>query len=318
MNLKLYRLSLILILGFFILVGCETPYEPNTKPGGTLEINKSEYDSKEHPKKNRNEPIENDIAEYITYDYHDRSIYIAGLKIFKEFSTEEFGYTNEGNATIIEDENALRFRMTTATGTITGALDGPCVYFKMNLDTNEIIEKEFKPAPNYAELDKTEFIEHSEEIIELTNERMVEIGLYFIEFIKRIEVNYDNKNLHVGYIRIEKNTLYLDEVEWITDENKDRIKELELSQQNDMPNGYYIYNPSSDIVSFEVNDKTVYNFIDWGNDFVNKKENRKYSTTNQEEFIKYLNTYSDKAAKVPFWIEVKDGYVINVTEQFLN
>lgn len=47
-------------------------------------------------------------------------------------------------------------------------------------------------------------------------------------------------DLYIGHISIEKDTLYLDEVEWITDENQDRIKELELSQ-SDMPNGYYIY-----------------------------------------------------------------------------
>lgn len=127
----------------------------------------------------------------------------------------------------------------------------------------------------------------------------------------------NNKDLYIGHITIEKNTLYLDEIEWITDEDEDRIKELELNQ-DDMPNGYYIYNPSSDTVSFEVNDKTVYNFIDWGNDFVGTSEDRNYSTTNQEEFIEYLNTYSDKAAKVPFWIETKGGYIVTVTEQFVN
>ncbi|MFZ7104544.1 MAG: hypothetical protein ACOWWO_18070 [Peptococcaceae bacterium] len=129
----------------------------------------------------------------------------------------------------------------------------------------------------------------------------------------------NNKDLYIGHISsIEKNTLFFDEVEWITAENKDRIKELGLSQQSDMPNGYYIYNPSSDTAPFEVNEKTVYNFIDWGNDFVGENEDRDYSTTKQEEFIKYLNTYSDKAAKVPFWIETKNGYVISVTEQFVN
>jgi hypothetical protein len=34
-------------------------------------------DEHESEKINRNEPIENDIAEYISYDYEYRSIYIA-------------------------------------------------------------------------------------------------------------------------------------------------------------------------------------------------------------------------------------------------
>lgn len=130
--------------------------------------------------------------------------------------------------------------------------------------------------------------------------------------------NDDNKKLHIGYIKLEENVLYLDEVEWITDENKDRIKELDLSQQSDMPNGYYIFNLTSDTILFQIKEKTVFNFIDWGNDFVGEDEDRNYSTTSQEEFIQYLNTYSDKAAKVPFWIDIKDGYVISITEQFVN
>jgi hypothetical protein len=60
---------------------------------------------------------------------------------------------------------------------------------QMNLDTNEIIEKKFKPAPNYAELGMIQFIEHSEEVIELTDNRLVEIGKYFKEMILKIEAN---------------------------------------------------------------------------------------------------------------------------------
>lgn len=51
----------------------------------------------------------------------------------------------------------------------------------MNLDTNEIIEKEFKPAPNYVQLGMTKYIEHSEEIIELDDERLW-VGLAFLEY----------------------------------------------------------------------------------------------------------------------------------------
>ncbi|WP_105616370.1 hypothetical protein [Vallitalea okinawensis] len=132
------------------------------------------------------------------------------------------------------------------------------------------------------------------------------------------DIESSKEDLLIGHISIESHTLYLDEIEWITDEDKDRIEELELSQQNDMPNGYYIHNPSTDTVSFEITDETIYNFIDWGNDFTSQEADRNYSTTNKSDFIKYLNTYSDDAAKVPFWVEVKDGYIISITEQFVN
>ena len=66
-------------------------------------------------------------------------------------------------------------------------VDGPYVYFKINFATNEIIEMKFEPAPNYAKLGITEFVEHSEEVIELTDERMVEIGKYFKKLIMEIK-----------------------------------------------------------------------------------------------------------------------------------
>lgn len=152
----------------------------------------------EHLKKNRNELIENDIAEYITYNYEDRSMYIAGLKIFNEFGTKEFGYINEGGVNINSDENALSFSITYFTGPMlaAGTISGPEVHFKMNLDTNEIVEKELKPAPNYAEAAELypeyinpDSIQYSNKVTELSDERMVEIGLYFKDYILKIEEN---------------------------------------------------------------------------------------------------------------------------------
>lgn len=123
---------------------------------------------------------------------------------------------------------------------------------------------------------------------------------------------------YIGYLTVDGDTIYFDEVEWITHENKERIKELGLSSQRDMPNGYYIYNPAGDIVAYEVDVKTVYNFIDWHTDFVNEGDDRNYSTTSYEEFIRYLDSYTNKAIKVPFWLEIKEESVISITEQFVN
>ncbi|WP_326909900.1 M56 family metallopeptidase [Sedimentibacter sp. MB31-C6] len=146
-------------------------------------------------KKNRNVLIENDIADYITYNFENRSMYIVGLEIFNEFGTEEFGYINEGSVNL-NSENVLTFYITYSTGPFlaTGSIPGPEVRFKMNLDTNEIVEKEFIPAPNYAEAAELypehinpDSIKYSEKIIELSDERMVEIGLYFKDYILKIE-----------------------------------------------------------------------------------------------------------------------------------
>ncbi|KGR79039.1 hypothetical protein [Ureibacillus manganicus] len=130
------------------------------------------------------------------------------------------------------------------------------------------------------------------------------------------DVANPNKDLYIGHINIVEDTLILDEVEWITDENQDRITELGLSQ-SDMPNGYYINNPSTDTVSFKIAEDTEYNFVVLQSlSFYKEGEDRNYSTTKKEEFMEFLNNvYSDK---VVFWVEVKDGFVVSIKEQFTN
>lgn len=124
------------------------------------------------------------------------------------------------------------------------------------------------------------------------------------------------EDLYIGHISIEKDTLYLDEVEWITDENQDRIKELELSQ-SEMPNGYYIYNPSTDKMKFKLDEDTEYHFIALESlSFIKEGDDRNYSTTKKEEFLEFLNHV--KSDSVVFWVEIKDGAVVNITEQFIN
>ena len=103
------------------------------------------------------------------------------------------------------------------------------------------------------------------------------------------EVDNPEKDLYIGHINIEEDTLNLDEVEWITNENQDRIKELGLSQ-SDMPNGFFIYNPSPDTVPFKIDEDTEYNFVAFESlSFYKEGEDRNYSTTNKEEFLEFLD-----------------------------
>lgn len=124
----------------------------------------------------------------------------------------------------------------------------------------------------------------------------------------------------VGYIVIEDNTLYLDIVEVITLEDIERIIELGLNQQDDFPNGYYIYNSDTEKDTYDLTDETAYTFVDSNLLFVNDEGgDRSYTTTKKEEFIEHLSTsYSDlpPAQNVPFFIQVKDGKVISITEKF--
>ncbi|HYE84695.1 MAG TPA: hypothetical protein VEG39_21340 [Clostridia bacterium] len=179
---------IILVVIFLISAGCsrngaphKAALDPEETSGVTGKESEAAFDENISGRSDYEE-IDGDIADVITYNYEDRAMYIAGLKVF-----EEFGTANEGGASILTDENALTFSMTKSTGTLTGAVDGPHVYFKMDLAANKIIEKKFEPAPDYSEAGKMEFIEHSGEIIELSDEQMLEIGNFFKELILKIE-----------------------------------------------------------------------------------------------------------------------------------
>ena len=117
---------------------------------------------------------DDEMAEYMELTrYEDGLFYIgvAGLKTLKEF-----GSKNEGGVAMNPEEHTLEFDMTKSTGTVTGAIDGPVVSFKMDLNTNEILEKEFKPAPEIPNPEQAQF---SGDVLEIPDERLVEIGLYF-------------------------------------------------------------------------------------------------------------------------------------------
>lgn len=128
-----------------------------------------------------------------------------------------------------------------------------------------------------------------------------------------------NPELLTGYMVIDDNILHLDRVEIIKAEDEDRIEELELNQQVDMPNGYYIYNADIEKQTYELTKETEYYFVDINLLFVKENDgDRVYTTTEKEEFLLHLNeSYSDSppAQKVPFFIEVKDGKVISITEK---
>ncbi|KAB3526254.1 hypothetical protein F8153_14220 [Alkaliphilus serpentinus] len=123
-----------------------------------------------------------------------------------------------------------------------------------------------------------------------------------------------------GYMVIEDDLLYIDEVEIIYREDTERLEELEeLGESITTPSGYYIYNPNTDKQTYKLTKETTYSFVDYSFLFLEDGvADRLYTTTNIEEFMLHLNeSYSDSppAQKVPFFIEVKDGKVITITEK---
>ncbi|MCL2167005.1 MAG: copper amine oxidase N-terminal domain-containing protein [Clostridiales bacterium] len=127
---------------------------------------------------------------------------------------------------------------------------------------------------------------------------------------------------YYGYMTIEDNTLYLDEVEIIEQDNVKRIKELGLTRQRDYPDGFCIYPLGKEIVSYELDDNAIYSFTDTRLIFVEDADgDRRYYTNKKEEFLQYLyETYYDTppgdfpAQTVPFFIQVRDGKVAGITE----
>ncbi len=120
-----------------------------------------------------------------------------------------------------------------------------------------------------------------------------------------------------GYLFLEGNTLKIDDFEFITSKDTERIKELELTEE-DMPNGYYIHNKSEDIKSFTLDEKTQYHFYDTGNLFVKEEDDKRYSTTDLEQFELFLNGDDDIPLHTPFEIEVQGENVISIKEIFVN
>ena len=127
------------------------------------------------------------------------------------------------------------------------------------------------------------------------------------------------KKTYTGYISIDGNKLKLDDFEFITADDTQKIKELGLTE-SDMPDGYYIQNTSEEVKTFILDDQTSYTFFDVGNLFVKEEDDKKYTTTSQDEFKTFL--YGEKAGddprRTPFEVEVSEEKVISIQEIFVN
>lgn len=123
----------------------------------------------------------------------------------------------------------------------------------------------------------------------------------------------------MGYLWIEDNRVYIDEVEIITTEQQGRIEALGLVVTNDLPNGYYIYNEVNEAIPFELTDDTLYRFTDIDLKFSEDNTNRTYETCRIQEF-REASSYQDKPLeeqKIPYRIEVCQDKVISITEEFI-
>ncbi|MDD2401915.1 MAG: M56 family metallopeptidase [Clostridia bacterium] len=115
---------------------------------------------------------------------------------------------------------------------------------------------------------------------------------------------------YMGYIsnfKADNSSFHLDQVEWVTDDDAERLRELNINP-DELNNGFYIYNPANYPMYCQVTEQTQYSIITWDDDM-------SFKSITREEFIKYLEQYSDYVP--PFRIITKDGYVQSITEQYV-
>lgn len=126
-------------------------------------------------------------------------------------------------------------------------------------------------------------------------------------------------NVHEGYLTVKDNQLIVDEIKFIDLADKYWIDSLNLTEE-DMTNGYYIYNPSDEKLTFTLNDETRYDFYDTGALFISEdNETRMYTTQEVSEFLKKFDVGNGELGKTPFEIQVlEDGRVISIREIFIN
>lgn len=129
---------------------------------------------------------------------------------------------------------------------------------------------------------------------------------------------YDNAKNEEEVAAFVKNVLVdsieVDIIEYITDTDTERIKELKLTE-NDMPDGYYFFNSDEEVTTWKCNAQTVYTFIDWGGDFTDGEFPVEYTTMDIEEFQKYIETYDNGEPGMPFFFWIENGYIKQIIEK---
>ena len=126
-------------------------------------------------------------------------------------------------------------------------------------------------------------------------------------------------NVYEGYLTVKDNELLVDDIKFIDLSDKYWIDSLNLTEE-DMTNGYYIYNPSDEKLTFTLNDETRYDFYDTGALFISEdNETRMYTTQEVSEFLEKFDAGNGELGKTPFEIQVlEDGRVISIREIFIN
>ncbi|MDE6674558.1 MAG: hypothetical protein K2K19_07080 [Acetatifactor sp.] len=111
---------------------------------------------------------------------------------------------------------------------------------------------------------------------------------------------------------LSENSIMVDEVEYISEDDTERLRELGVTEE-DMWDGFYIYNPSEEQTIYTYSDEAVFTFIDWGGDFTGLPYPSFYTTESLEEFQQYVEAYVD--GWILLFFKVEDGTIQYVLER---
>lgn len=118
-----------------------------------------------------------------------------------------------------------------------------------------------------------------------------------------------------AYIKeINGNTLVIDPVECISCEDSDRLASYKHTD-DDMPDGYYIYNKDEKTEDVTLTDQTEYSFLDWTREFGGTDADIRVVTKDKKIFKKYMETYTDAKPGMPFFLKMKGNTVIQILEK---
>ena len=109
----------------------------------------------------------------------------------------------------------------------------------------------------------------------------------------------------INNYELSSKNLVLDEVEWIEETNTDRIEELGLDVEKDLPTGFMIYNETEEEVSVNLAEDAEF-FL------VNQENPSEPRAVDAKEFISYL-----LAVKGPYYVKVKDDVVVKIEEKYM-
>ena len=118
-----------------------------------------------------------------------------------------------------------------------------------------------------------------------------------------------------AYIKeINGNTLVIDPVEYISSEDSDRLASYKHTD-DDMPDGYYIYNKDEKTEDVTLTDQTESSFLDWTREFGGTDADIRGVTKVKKIFEKYMETYTDAKPGMPFFLKMKGNTVIQILEK---